>query len=528
MKLGLLILILVAAAIAVAAAVVVVALRSMARRTKEEAAKLVEQAEQEGRRLLAVAQQEAEQSIRDAGIAAREKLLAARSEFDRETREHRQELLAQERLADQRDLELKERTLAAEARDREIAEKHLQLSDRETAIALEEDAIAARVAEQRAQLERIAGLTSEQAKVELLKAMENEARMDAARIIRRIEDDANQEGNNRAKRIISMAIQRVAAEHVVESTVSVVDLPNDEMKGRIIGREGRNIRALETATGVDLIVDDTPGAVLLSCFDPVRREVARLALERLMLDGRIHPGRIEEVVTKVQTELEEKILRDGEAAAIELGFPDVHPELLRLLGRLQFRTSYGQNVLTHSKEVAWLAGHMAQELGVNVRIAKRAGLLHDVGKAIDREMEGTHLTLGRDLLRKFGEPEVVIHAMECHHGDVDPRSVEAVLVTAADALSAARPGARREILESYLKRLEKLETLANEFKGVQKAFAIQAGRELRIIVESEKLTDDDAVWLSRDLARRIEAELTYPGQIKVTVIRETRAVEYAR
>jgi len=300
------------------------------------------------------------------------------------------------------------------------------------------------------------------------------------------------------------------------------------MKGRIIGREGRNIRALETATGVDLIVDDTPGAVLLSCFDPVRREVARLALERLMQDGRIHPGRIEEVVGKVQQELDDKVFRDGETAALELGFPDVNHELLRLLGRLQYRTSYGQNVLSHSKEVAWISGHMATELGVNVRVAKRAGLLHDIGKAVDREMEGTHLTIGRDLLRKFGEPEEVIHAMECHHGDVDPRTVEAVLVTAADAVSAARPGARREILESYLKRLEKLEGIAGDFKGVQKAFAIQAGRELRIIVESEKISDDEAVWLSRDVAKKIEAELTYPGQIRVTVIRETRAVEYAR
>jgi ribonucrease Y len=528
MNLGTLILILTAAAMVVAGVAGVLVLRSKARRAREETSSLIQNAEQEGRRLLAVAQQEAEQCIRDASILAREKLLEARTEFDRETREYRQELLVEERRAEERERELKEVSRQAEALQQQIADRQRALDDRETALALEEDAIAARVAEQRALLERIAGLTSEQAKTELLRAMETEARVDAAKIIRRIEEEANQEGNHRAKRIISMAIQRVAAEHVVESTVSVVDLPNDEMKGRIIGREGRNIRALETATGVDLIVDDTPGAVLLSCFDPVRREVARLALERLMLDGRIHPGRIEEIVGKVQAELDEKIFRDGEAAAIELGFPDVHPELLRLIGRLQYRTSYGQNVLIHSKEVAWLAGHMAQELGVNVRVAKRAGLLHDVGKAVDREMEGTHLTLGREMLRKYGEPEEVIHAMECHHGDVDPHSVEAVLVTAADALSAARPGARREILESYLKRLEKLETIANDFKGVQKAFAIQAGRELRIIVESEKLSDEDAVWLSRDLARRIEAELTYPGQIKVTVIRETRAVEYAR
>ncbi|HNX51078.1 MAG TPA: ribonuclease Y [Thermoanaerobaculaceae bacterium] len=502
--------------------------RRTLQRAQAEVAGLRAAAEQERRRQLAIAQQEAEHLVRDASIEAREKLLQARSEFERETREYRQELLLQEQKIEQRVLALDERGHLVEERSREIALKQQNLDEREVAISLEEDAAAARMAEQRAQLERVAGLTSEQAKAELMRAMETEARMDAAKSMRRIEEEATQEASHRAKRIISLAIQRVAADHVVESTVSVVDLPNDEMKGRIIGREGRNIRALETATGVDLIVDDTPGAVLLSCFDPIRREVARLALTRLMTDGRIHPGRIEEVVGKVQVELDEKIFKDGEAAALELGFPDVHPELLKLMGRLQFRTSYGQNVLGHAKEVAWLAGYMATELKVNVRVAKRAGLLHDIGKAIDREMEGTHLTLGRDLLRKYGESEEVIHAMECHHGDVDPHSVEAVLVTAADALSAARPGARREILESYLKRLEKLEAIAADFKGVQKAFAIQAGRELRIIVESEKLSDEDAIWLSQDLARRIEAELTYPGQIKVTVIRETRAVEYAR
>ena len=517
--------------VAVAAAAAVTALMVLwlvGRRARRRIAASSAAAEQEARRLLAAAEQEAEQRLRDVGIEAREKLLAARSEFEHETQEYRAELLAAERRLDQRDAAISERAAGLDERGKTLDERNKQLDERETAVALQEDVVAAATAEQRAQLERIAGLTSDQAKSELMRTMENEARMDAAKIVRRVEEEANQEASNRARRIISLAIQRVAADHVVESTVSVVDLPNDEMKGRIIGREGRNIRALETATGVDLIVDDTPGAVLLSCFDPVRREVARLSLERLMLDGRIHPGRIEEVVSKVQAELQEKIFRTGETAAIELGQPDFHPEILRLVGRLQYRTSYGQNVLAHSKEVAWLAGHMATELGVNVRVAKRAGLVHDIGKAIDREMEGTHLTIGRDLLRKYGESEEVIHAMECHHGDVDPRSVEAVLVTAADALSAARPGARREILESYLKRLEKLEGIAGEFKGVQKAFAIQAGRELRIVVESEKLSDEDAVWLSRDIAKRIEAELTYPGQIKVTVIRETRAVEYAR
>jgi len=514
-----------AAVVAVAA---FVAVWFVGRRAARKLEQTQRDAEQEARRAVAAAQQEAEQRLRDAGIESRERLLAARSEFERETHEYRQELLALERRLDQREATLEERGRGLDGLANELEDRKRTLEERETSLALQEDALAAASAEQRAQLERVAGLTSEQAKAELVRAMENEARMDAAKIVRRVEEEANQEATTRARRVISLAIQRIAAEHVVESTVSVVDLPNDEMKGRIIGREGRNIRALETATGVDLIVDDTPGAVLLSCFDPVRREVARLALERLMLDGRIHPGRIEEVVSKVQQELEEKIFRDGEAAAIELGQPDFHPEVLKLLGRLQYRTSYGQNVLSHSKEVAWLAGHMATELGVNVRVAKRAGLVHDIGKAVDREMEGTHLTIGRDMLRKYGETEEVIHAMECHHGDVDPRSVEAVLVTAADALSAARPGARREILESYLKRLEKLEGIASEFKGVQKAFAIQAGRELRIVVESEKLSDEDAVWLSRDIAKRIEGELTYPGQIKVTVIRETRAVEYAR
>ena len=520
--------VIIVASAVVAAIVAFTILALFGRRARSRIQAIQDQTEGEARRVVATAQQEAEQRLRDASIEAREKLLAARTEFERETHEYRQELLGLERRLDQREGALDERSRALDAHTQELEQRKKQLEDREAALAMQEDALAAASAEQRAQLERIAGLSSDQAKAELMRGMENEARMDAAKVIRRLEEEANQEATSRARRVISLAIQRIAADHVVESTVSVVDLPSDEMKGRIIGREGRNIRALETATGVDLIVDDTPGAVLLSCFDPIRREVARLSLERLMLDGRIHPGRIEEVVGKVRQELEEKIFKDGEASAIELGMPDFHPEILRLLGRLQYRTSYGQNVLSHSKEVAWLAGHMATELGVNVRIAKRAGLVHDIGKSVDREMEGTHLTIGRDLLRKYGESEEVIHAMECHHGDVDPRTVEAVLVTAADALSAARPGARREILESYLKRLEKLEGIAGEFKGVQKAFAIQAGRELRIIVESEKLSDEDAVWLSRDIAKKIEAELTYPGQIKVTVIRETRAVEYAR
>lgn len=485
------------------------------------------QTQENARRLLVAAEQEAQQRIRDGQIAAREKLLAARSEFDRESRLVREELISFERKLAEKEAELAGKAQALLAKEEELKAYTLSLEERETQLSLQEDSVAAMVAQARTQLERVAGLTAEQAKQELVKAMENEARMEAARSIRRIEEEANQEANSRAKKIIGTAIQRLAPEYVAETTVSVVDLPNDEMKGRIIGREGRNIRTLENATGVDLIVDETPGAVTLSCFDPLRREVARLSLERLLADGRIHPARIEEVVAKVQAELEEKIFRDGEAAAMETGFPDLHPELMKLMGRLQYRTSYGQNILAHSKEVARIAAHLAGELEANVKVAKRAAFLHDIGKAVDREMEGTHVTIGRELLRQYGESEEVIHAMECHHGDVDPKTLEAIVVAAADAISAARPGARREILESYLRRLEQLESIAGEFSGVQKAYAIQAGRELRIIVEAERVSDEEAVWLSRDIARRIEKELTYPGQIKVTVIRETRSVEYA-
>jgi ribonuclease Y len=352
--------------------------------------------------------------------------------------------------------------------------------------------------------------------------------MEAAHMVKRIDDEAREKAAQEAQRIVGMAVQRAASDYVSETTVSVVILPNDDMKGRIIGREGRNIRALEAATGVDLIVDDTPEAVILSGFDPFRREIARVSLERLVQDGRIHPARIEEVVEKVKADFDQKVKQEGEAALLELNIPNVHQELVRLLGRLRYRTSYGQNVLQHSKEVAFLAATMAAELKVSVPIAKRAGLLHDIGKAVDREMEGSHVEIGIDLLRKYGEREDVIHAMACHHGDFDPETVEAVLVTAADALSAARPGARREILETYVKRLENLEEIASGFKGVQKSYAIQAGREVRVIVDSKKIADEQAIWLSRDIAKKVEAELTYPGQIKVTVIRETRSIEYAK
>lgn len=378
------------------------------------------------------------------------------------------------------------------------------------------------------ELERVAGMSQEEAKRELRKKIEDEAKLEAVQIIRKIEEETREKSQAIAKDLISQAIQRSAAEHVVETTVSVVDLPSDDMKGRIIGREGRNIRALELATGVDIIVDDTPEAVILSSFDPIRREMARLAIDKLVQDGRIHPARIEDVVNTVKVELEDSIKQEGETAILDLRIQDMHPELIRHLGRLKYRTSFGQNVLQHSKEVAFLAALMARELGLNTTVALRAGLLHDIGKAVDKEVEGTHTELSVELTRKYGEKEAVIQAIASHHRDVDFPSIEAVLVQAADTLSAARPGARRELLETYIKRLEKLEGIATGFDGVAKAYALQAGREIRIIVESQKVNDEKAGFVAKDIARKIKEDMDYPGQIKVTVIREMRAVEYAR
>jgi len=482
----------------------------------------------EAERALSEARKQADSRLREADIEAKEKVLAARVEFDKTIQARRQEIATLENRVQQKEENLDRKLAQQERRDEEFSRKEKGVADAQKKL---EDAQAEAlrvVEEQRKRLEQIAGLTAVDAKRDLVKSVENEARLESAGLIRRIEEEANEQASQKARRIIGMAIQRLASDTVVEGTVSVVELPSDDLKGRIIGREGRNIRALEAATGVDLIIDDTPEAIVISAFEPLRREVARHALEKLIADGRIHPARIEEVVEKVRSELWEKIRQEGEATALEFGIPDLHPELIKMLGRLKYRTSYGQNVLQHSKEVGWLSMNMAAELGANVEVVRRAGLLHDIGKAIDREMEGTHLELGREVLKKFGESNEVIHAMECHHGDYEPRSLEAVLVNGADALSAARPGARREILETYVKRLEKLEHIADGFKGVQKAFAIQAGRELRIVVEANRVTDDEALWLSRDIAKKIEAELQYPGQIKVTVIRETRAVEYAR
>jgi ribonuclease Y len=495
--------------------------RRAARRTtaqaRRQAARLLEEAEREG-----------QAKIREAELAAKEKLLQARSEFDQAANDQRRRLEDRELKLTRQQEEISTQRQRVDQLHADLEQRSARLGDELSAVEKERDELAELVREGRHKLEQVAGLTALQAKEELLVGLENEARMEAAHLVKRIEDEARERAAREAQRIVGMAIERSASDYVNETTVSVVMLPNDEMKGRIIGREGRNIRALEMATGVDLIVDDTPEAVILSGFDPYRREIARVVLDRLITDGRIHPARIEEVTAKVQAEFEQRVQQEGEAALLELNLANLHHELVRLLGRLRFRTSYGQNVLQHSKEVAFLAGTMAAELGVDVHVAKRAGLVHDIGKAIDREVEGTHLELGIELLRRYGESEAVVHAMACHHGDYDPETVEAVLVTAADTLSAARPGARREILETYMKRLEKLEEIACDFKGVQKSYAMQAGREIRIIVDCKKMSDEEALWLSKDVAKRIEAELTYPGQIKVTVIRESRAVEYAK
>jgi ribonuclease Y len=517
---------LIAVAVGIAGAVVLALIWSAVYRKRAQAQ--LEDARQAGERIVDDAKKQAASRVKEADLEAKEKLLQMRSEFDKNAQRQRDEIKSVERRLQQKEESLDKKTQQVESRIAEVEKRDRGVGDREKRVEAKEAELEALVEEQRHKLEQVAGLTAEEAKRELIRGIENEAKIDAANIIKRIESEATELGNQKAKKILGMAIQRMASDYVAENTVSVVDLPSEDMKGRIIGREGRNIRALELATGVDLIVDDTPEAVILSGFDPIRREIARISLERLMQDGRIHPARIEELVEKVRQELDQKLFEEGEAAAFSLGLTDINPEVLKLLGRLRYRTSYGQNVLVHSLEVAQLAALMAVELGVNDTIAKRGGLLHDIGKAIDREMEGTHLELGRQVLEKYGERREVIHAMECHHGDYDPTTVEAVLVNAADALSAARPGARREILENYVHRLERLESIANQMDGVSKSFAIQAGRELRIIVNAEKITDEQSIWLSKDVARKIESELQYPGQIKVTVIREMRATEYAK
>ena len=495
---------------------------------KRIAAETVGRAEEQARRTLKDAEREAESQKKEALLDAKEKAHELLVEAERHAAQLRQASATLEQTLTRRELLLAERQNGVERAEKELQSRQHSLEDRERTATAAAGKYERLVAQQQHELERVASLTADEARELLLKQIENEARHDAANLLKRLDAEARETATDRAKHYITEAIQRCAAEHAIETTVSVVDLPSDDLKGRIIGREGRNIRALELATGVDLIIDDTPGAIILSGFDPYRRAIAKQAIERLIADGRIHPARIEEVVQKVKDETDEAMRKEGAAVAFELGLHDLHPEILRLMGRLKYRTSYGQNVLYHSAEVARLAGIMAREVGLDAHVAVRAAFVHDIGKAIDREMEGTHLQIGIDFLRKHGESEAVVMAMAAHHMDIDWPSLEAMIVQAADAISAARPGARRDILESYVKRLEKLEGIADSFKGVSKSFALQAGREIRIMVESENVSDEEAVWLSKDIARRIESELEYPGQIKVTVIRETRAVDYAK
>ncbi len=488
----------------------------------------IKDAESEAARIVAAAEREAETKRKEAMLEAKDKLYQARADFERENREKRQEIQNQERRLTQKEENIEKKADLVEKRESDVIRRERELTAREKVASEKEERFEKGLREQRQMLEKIANMTAEEAKRQLMLSMEDEAKFEAAKTIKRIEDEAKDEADKKAKNIISLAIQRYASDYVAEATVSVVNLPNDEMKGRIIGREGRNIRAIEAATGIDLIIDDTPEAVILSCYDPLRREIARLTIERLIQDGRIHPARIEEIAEKVKKDLDVSMKEEGEKAAFDLGIHNMHPDIIKLIGRLKYRTSYGQNVLMHSREVAYFAGIMAAECGVDQKLARRAGLLHDLGKAIDHEVEGTHPQIGGDLAKKYGESAKVINAIMTHHGDGEPNCVESVLVAAADALSAGRPGVRRETLESYLKRLEQLESAANSFKGVEKSYAIQAGREIRIIVKPEDLSDAHSAQLSRDIAKKIEQELSYPGQIKVTVVRESRYVEYAK
>jgi len=486
------------------------------------------QLQEQARNILTDARKEAETIKKEAILQAKDSLFQMKAEFERETKESRKEFQNLEKRILQKEENLDRKSEALDKREGVIGKREKVLQQQEKELEENTRELHMLIEEQRKKLESLSGISAQEAKEMLARAIENEARHDAALMVKKIETEARETADRKAKNIISLAIQRYAGDYVAEKTVSVVNLPNEEMKGRIIGREGRNIRAIEASTGVDLIIDDTPEAVILSGFNPVRREVARVSLERLISDGRIHPARIEEIVEKVNIEIENAIKESGEQAAFDVGVHGIHPELIKLLGKLKYRTSYAQNVLQHSREVAFLCGIMAAELGINEKQAKRAGLLHDIGKAIDHEMEGPHATLGADLARRYGEAPPIIHAIAAHHEDVPAEDVLAILVQAADALSGARPGARKELLETYVKRLEDLERIAGSFPGINKAYAIQAGRELRIIVESGQVNDADVVLLSRDIAKKIEGELTYPGQIKVTVIRETRAVEYAK
>ena len=479
------------------------------------------QANSEADRIIKQAEDDSKRIHKEKLLEAQEEIHKLRTESERENKERRSDLQKFERRVIQKE-EILDKKL------QNLEQKETSLGDKLKNVAKKEEEIEAIKTQQLEKLESISGITSDKAKEIILTNAERDVRREMSIMIKEIESQAKEEAEKKSREIIGYAIQKCAADHVAETTVTVVNLPNDEMKGRIIGREGRNIRTLETLTGIDLIIDDTPEAVILSGFDPIRREVARIALEKLIADGRIHPARIEEMVDKARKEVENIIKEYGEQAAFETGVHGLHPELVKLLGRLNYRTSYGQNVLKHSIEVAHIAGIMAAEIGADIRLAKRAGLLHDIEKAVDHEMEGTHVEIGMDLLKRYKESKEVIHAMSTHHGDYEPQTIEAVLVTAADAISAARPGARRETLEAYIRRLEKLEEIANSYEGVDKSFAIQAGREIRIMVKPENVSDEDIHLLARDMTKRIEDELEYPGQIKVSIIRETRAIEYAK
>ena len=478
-------------------------------------------AEKRSREIIDDAIKEAEGKKREGMLELKEESIRQKNELDREIKERRSEIQKNEARIQKKEENIDRKTESLERREQSLTAK-------EESLAKEKEAIAKLNEERIQELERISGLTSEQAKEHLLKIVEDDVKLEEARLIKESEQHVKEEVDKRAKELVIGAIQKCATDHVAEAVISVVNLPNEEMKGRIIGREGRNIRTIETLTGIDLIIDDTPEAVILSGFDPVRREVARIALEKLIVDGRIHPAKIEEMVEKAQKEVDNTIREEGEAAALEVGVHGIHPELIKLLGRLRFRTSYGQNVLKHSIEVAQLSGLLASEIGLDVRIAKRAGLLHDIGKAVDHDMEGSHVQLGADLCKKYKETPIVINAVEAHHGDVEPTSLIACIVQAADAISAARPGARRDTLETYTQRLKQLETISNNFKGVDKSFAIQAGREIRVMVVPEVITDADMVILARDIAKKIEDEMEYPGMIKVNIIRESRVTDYAK
>lgn len=488
---------------------------------KKSANSKIGNAEEKARGIIDEAVKTAEEKKRESMLEIKEESIKAKNDLDKEIKERRNEISRNERRIVQKEENVDKKLEAIEKREAGFAVKEEELKKQKIEIS--------KLNEQRLQeLERISGLTSEQAKEYLLKTIEEDVKLDTAKMIKEMENKAKEEANRKAKDYVVTAIQKCAADHVSETTISVVSLPNDEMKGRIIGREGRNIRTLETMTGVDLIIDDTPEAVILSSFDPIRREVARIALEKLIVDGRIHPARIEEMVEKAQKEVDNMIREEGEAATLEVGIHGIHPELVRLLGKMKFRTSYGQNALKHSIEVAHLSGLLAAEMGLDVRMAKRAGLLHDIGKAVDHEMEGSHIQLGAELCRKYRESQIVINAVESHHGDVEPTSLIACIVQAADTISAARPGARRETLEAYTNRLKHLEEITNSFKGVEKSYAIQAGREVRIMVIPEQVSDADMVILARNVSKQIEAELEYPGQIKVSVIRESRVTDIAK